>query len=109
MLYLASPYFHDDFTVMQQRFEAAVAAVAHFTEKGQVVYSPIAHFHPVAMTHNLPRGFDFWRKINFAMIDHADSLFVLQLDGWLDSKGVAAEVKYAEGLRIRVVYGLPRG
>lgn len=104
MIYLASPYSHPSVTVVEQRFEAACAAVAELCRKGYVPYSPIVHFHPVSIRHRLNGSFAFWRDINFAMLARADNLHVLMIDGWEDSIGVIAEIKHAEGLGKLVYY-----
>ena len=104
MIYLASPYSSPDPAVMQDRYERALAVAAMLTNKGQVVYSPIVHYHPMACVHDLPRDFSFWAKINFWMISRADSLYVLKLGGWQESVGVAAEIDYARKMRKQVVY-----
>ena len=95
MIYLASPYSDPDQSVMVRRFEDACEAVAHLTNSGKTVYSPIVHFHPVAIRHQLPRDFAFWREVNFNMLDRASKLYVLMLDGWRDSVGVQAEIDRA--------------
>lgn len=104
MIYLASPYTHVEEWRVEDRFKRACAAVARLSELGLVVYSPIVHFHPVSVRHKLPGDFAFWKRINFAMIDKADELRVLQLYGWEDSIGVKAEIEYARGLALPIKY-----
>jgi hypothetical protein len=41
MIYLASPFTHDDPAVRQQRFEAACRAAAILISQGKTVFSPI--------------------------------------------------------------------
>lgn len=95
MIYLAQPYSDPSLEVMNDRFEAALAAVAHLVRKNQLVYSPIVHFHSVAAYHDLPRSFEFWQTMNMRMLDKADQFFVLRLPGWESSKGLTAETTYA--------------
>jgi hypothetical protein len=104
MLYLASPYSSPDPAVRQARYEANRTMVAHLACKGYIVYSPIVHFHPVAVAHQLPTEFAFWQAQNRGMIDHADSLYVLQLEGWNSSIGVASELQYAAELGLPCIF-----
>lgn len=104
MIYLASPYTDPDTTVMHQRFLLACTAVGLLTGRGEIVYSPIVHFHPVAQLMDLPRDFEFWRKQNFAMIEICVSVTVLRLPGWETSRGVNAETAYAKLLGRPVTY-----
>jgi nucleoside 2-deoxyribosyltransferase len=104
VIYLAQPYTSPHLEVMHERYEAALAFVAHISRKNQCIYSPVVHYHPVAVYHDLPRAFDFWRPLNEHMIDLADSLYVLQLEGWRESFGTAAEIAYAKSLGKPVVY-----
>lgn len=107
MIYLASPYAHPDPVVMQQRFHQVCQATAALLRQGQVIYSPIAHNHYLACNFELPRTWDFWAGLDLPMLELADEIHVLMLDGWRDSRGVAAEITHAEELSKRVVYRAP--
>jgi len=104
MIYLASPYTHPDHDVMEQRFDAACRAAGHLMAQGPVVFSPIAHTHPIAVRCELPRGWEFWEQFDREFVLASEKLIVLQLDGWDASKGVAAEVRMAEESGIPVEY-----
>jgi len=101
MIYIASPYTADP-ELMGERAAKARAFVAYLARTGSHPYSPIVHFHSVAVAHRLPHEFEFWRDINFNMIKRADQLFVLRLKGWEESKGVTAEIIYAHQLDLPV-------
>jgi nucleoside 2-deoxyribosyltransferase len=102
--YIASPYTDEDNRLRQKRYEAVCAVCAHYTDHGVIVFSPIAHWHPIAANFKLPKHFDFWSKLNFTFIERADSLIVAKIDGWDKSKGVKAEVEYALTLGKEVEY-----
>lgn len=107
MIYLASPYTHPDPAVMQRRFEDARAATAALLSRGEIVYSPIVHGHAIAIAHDLPKDWGFWQRHCFAMLERADNLYVLMLDGWEQSRGVRAELdwwKAHRGRKHRVKY-----
>ena len=52
MIYLASPYTHDDPNVERERYESVCTVCAKFARLGKHVYSPIAHWHPIALAHD---------------------------------------------------------
>lgn len=104
LTYLASPYSHEDGRVRARRYQAAVAAVAAFMNRGEHVFSPIVHSYPVAIAHSLPGEWEFWAEYDECMVSRCDRLVVLQLEGWDNSRGIAAEVAIAERLGIPVIY-----
>jgi hypothetical protein len=94
LFYLASPYSHDDPQVVTWRYEKLKTVVANLVDQNFFIFSPILHWHPVAVDHKLPTSFEFWQSYNFHMIDVCDAMFVLQLPGWDTSIGVQAEIEY---------------
>ena len=108
VIYLASPYFATSEDLMEQRYLAAIDAVAHLLQQRRWVYSPIVHCHELAKRCGLPRDFTFWRDYNFAMLDCANEFCVLQLPGWEESKGVAAESAYAQARGLQMSKLVPR-
>lgn len=54
MIYLASPYSHADPAVQRHRYKEAQRATAEMMIEGRVVFSPIAHSHPIAERFDLP-------------------------------------------------------
>lgn len=100
---MASPYSHPDAGVRQQRFEAAVAHAAYAWKQGLVVFSPIAHSHPIAL-HGLDGSWEQWAAFDRAVLSACDAIWVLRLHGWSDSKGVAAELEIARELGLPVTY-----
>ena len=94
LVYLASPYSHDDDAMMLWRFERAAEAAAYLMRQGLLVFSPIAHTHPIAQ-FGLPKGWDFWKQYDSAFMDVClGGIVVLALPGWVASKGVQAEIAY---------------
>ena len=106
MIYLASPYTHDDPAVMQARYEAVCQAAAHFMGMGHHVYSPIAHSHGIA-AYGLPTEWKFWQALDEDMIRRCDEVWVVMLDGWDESRGIRAEVAFAQAEGKRVFFMLP--
>jgi hypothetical protein len=89
---------------MEQRFDAACRAAGKLMAEGHVVFSPIAHTHPIAVRCELPRGWDFWERFDREFVLASRKLVVLMIDGWDKSKGVAAEIKIAIDAGIPVEY-----
>lgn len=96
MIYLASPYSHPDPLIMKTRFLLAEQVVGLCTSAGMHVYSPIVHYHEIARKIILPTDFNFWKSINFDMIRRADAVYVLNIEGVHESKGVKAETQFAK-------------
>lgn len=92
--YLASPY--TKFARGQEAaFYEAAEAAAKLMAAGLVVYSPIAHSHPVATYGGLD-ALDgaFWLRQNQPMMEKMDGLIVLKLPGWKESEGVQIEIDF---------------
>lgn len=104
MIYLATPYSHPDIAVMESRFDMACRIAGRLMADGEIVFSPIAHTHPIAVRCELPRGSDYWNIYDREMLRAADKLVVVMMDGWRESKGIAGEIEIACELGIPVEY-----
>ena len=100
MIYLASPYTHEDPFIREERYLRAAKVTIDFLKKQMWVYSPIVHCHELAKFGGLPVDADFWRDYNFAMLKKSDKLIILRIQGWDTSKGVHGEKNEAERLGI---------
>lgn len=114
MIYLASPYTHPDPAVMEERFNKVTTVAAKLIHRGYMIYSPIMHFHPIAVRENLPRDYKYWQLINQKMIMLCDEVWILDLVGLAESKGCNEERQFAmaNGVPVRtinpVAYGVER-
>ncbi|MDH5184381.1 MAG: DUF1937 family protein [Gammaproteobacteria bacterium] len=96
MKYLACPYSHPEPSVREIRFQAVTDLAASKVAAGEHILSPITHGHALAMTdHKLPMEFEYWEALCKKMIDACDEVMVLTLEGWKESVGVQAEIRYA--------------
>lgn len=102
LTYLASPYSHPEAHVREWRFQKVCAAAAALMRDGELVFSPIAQSHPIALYGALPLGFDFWERYDRAVLACCRRVLVYKLPGWDASKGVAAEIAIAIELDIPV-------
>lgn len=103
MHYLATPYTARrddgsmDMELMTRRFEQTCVLVGALTKTGLHVWSPIVHWHPVALRVDLPHDYAFWQRINHEQIDRSSGLLVPELPGVDTSVGVKGECEYAIG------------
>lgn len=104
LVYLASPYTHDDKTVVKERYMRAAKKAAELITQGELIFSPIAMAHPMATYGKLPGNWEFWEKFDKAFISCCHKLIVYRLSGWETSKGVQAEIKIAQEMGIPVEY-----
>jgi len=104
MIYLASPYTSADSDLMDRRYELICNACAGYTKSGLHVYSPIAHWHPIAKQYDLPRDADYWQEHNFLMIEYCPDFWAIKFPGWQSSIGLAAEVMKAKHIGRKVTY-----
>jgi hypothetical protein len=104
MIYLATPYTHPDHSVMQNRFEMACSVAGKLMREGHIVFSPIAHTHPIAVRCELPRDWGFWHKYDAEFIEACDEVWVVRMDGWDVSRGVLAEIDIAKDFGKPVKY-----
>lgn len=104
-IYLASPYSHPDGKVRIDRFHAACKAAAKLIEQGHIVFSPVAHSHPIADYLNNHNDGDYWLRQDLGFLDSwADEMWVLRIEGWKGSKGIEKEMEYAKRIGIEIRY-----
>jgi len=104
LVYLAIPYTHADPEVREQRFQTVNKVAGDLINKGEYIYSPISHCHPISLVCDLPKEWEYWDGYCRACLSCCKKMYVLMLDGWKESTGVQAEIKIAEELGIEVEY-----
>lgn len=100
LIYLASPYTSTHEAVIERRVKQTQFAAAELIEAGHLIFSPVVHSHPLSEhisfdSTNTPGAMSEWMDYDKAMIDKADEVWVLCLDGWDESLGVEAEIEHA--------------
>lgn len=95
--YLAVPYTHPDPAVRQERWLEASRAAAWLMGVGYPVISPISMGHPVCV---MGAGGDWaaWQRVCLAMLEAAQDMIILAVDGWRESTGIRAEATHARKL-----------
>lgn len=102
MIYLACPYSHESKLKRIERFNQVSYFAGELMKQGEVVISPITHSHTIAELQDMPKDFEFWKHQDLTILSKCDKLVVLMLPGWSESKGVNAEMKYANENNIQI-------
>lgn len=107
LIYLSSPYTHDDPFVRSVRFLESARACAWILGKLRlVVFGAIAHSE--AFNHyKLPMEWEFWAEFDTVYINRCKEVWVLCIPGYTNSMGVNAEIKIARNLGRKIVYMIP--
>ena len=108
MIYVCSPYSHDDPAVREKRFDAACRAAAELIRQGKTLFAPIVFSHPICR-YGLPLDWRFWERHHRRYLEACDEVVVLMLDGWRESVGVQAEIAIARELGKPVSLLAPTG
>jgi Domain of unknown function (DUF1937) len=106
VIYLACPYSHPDPAIREARFQAACRAAANLLFAGEVAFAPVVYGHPLVEL-GVPVDWNFWSRLDHAIIERSDSVHVLALPGWDMSVGVRQEVLFARSLGKPVKFVLP--
>jgi hypothetical protein len=96
--YMAGPYSDN----IEERYTQHLKAVALLTRCKLTIYSPIVHFHNVALLHNMPTDSIFWQEHDFNMIRSSKGLILLCLSNWAKSRGVVNELNFCNKNNIPV-------
>lgn len=95
LIFISTPYSHPDRLVMIDRFETTCQVVAKLLNQGKFPISPIVHGHPT--THYGVRGdWEFWNNYCHEFIIASHIVYVVDMEGWRESTGVQAEIKFAK-------------
>lgn len=104
MIYLASPYSDPSPVVRENRYDLALDATAYLMRQGIVVFSPIVHCYEIQQRYKLPGDHNFWLTYDEGILRRCFAMWILCIEGWRESKGIASEMKFCERNNIRVSY-----
>lgn len=96
--YLASPYTDPDEAVRNRRAELSNEYAGHLLRHGVFTYQAIWSTHAIAERHALPVPHEHWIALNKAFIDPSAGIIVCDIPGWITSRGIAHEIKYARSI-----------
>lgn len=90
---------------IEAAFEDAARLAGRLLRTGIVVYSPIAHTHPIAMLSGIdPLDHSIWLDFDARMMRAADACLVALMTGWRDSYGVNHEIEFFRAAEKPVLY-----
>lgn len=119
MIYIASPYWHEDYQVRLRRVEQTLLITRSLLRRKMPVFSPIIHGHTLsevglslatAKSTILPDiGFSHedWIAVDFQYLRCCSSMIVLEIDGWRESRGVTMERNFCGQNSIPVTHMPP--
>jgi len=73
------------------------------------VFSPITHTHVISEVGNLSGAYERWATLDEAMIAASAGMIIVEMDGWRESVGIAAEIEICRRLTKPVYYMRPDG
>lgn len=107
IIYLGSPYTHEDENIQHERFEQAILAAGYLINRNEYVFSPIAHSHPIQMACKLDGSFRYWAELDRRWISVCSYFYILQISGWKESVGLKEEFKIARELNKMICRMVP--
>ena len=102
--YIASPYSHPDPLTMSQRVVDVAACVDAIVKNYDNVKPQSPILETVGMNDRGVIPKEGWYKYDFGLLNKADRLIVLMLDGWESSIGVGLEIAFALGRGMPISY-----
>jgi hypothetical protein len=102
LYYLATPYSHPSPRIKKRRYNIANKVAASMIKDGYLLITPIASSAALAKAGDLAGEFWQWAKLDLELVSRSDGVIVLDMPGWRESVGVAAEVMRATSLGIPV-------
>ena len=104
MIFLASPYSDPDPCVIEARYKEVCCIAGALMERGFVVFSPVAHCHPISIRSHLSSSPKYWGKFDAEFIGACEKVVVVMLPGWEHSLDVAGQIAIAQRLSKPVEY-----
>jgi len=102
MIYLASPYWHEEVKVRLHRTEQTMLIARALLRRKLPIFSPIIHGHALnegGLNFNSQKpaspdiGFSHqdWLDVDFQYLKVCSMMMIAQIEGWQSSKGVNME------------------
>lgn len=105
LIYLASPYSHEDPKIREQRYNNVLNITKEMLQRGFYIYSPIVHNHNIVKligNRTEESAWEFWEKYDISFLRKCDTLWIFMDDGWRESKGIKAEYFVAKTLHLTI-------
>ncbi len=104
VIYLASPYTHQDQSVVEENFRKISRVAAKLVSEGHVAISPITYGHTLLDFKKMPSDWQFWQNFCSQILYKCDKLLVVKMEGWEKSRGVKDEMSIARDHGIPIEY-----
>jgi hypothetical protein len=112
LIYLASPYSHNDPKIRQERYDKTLRVTAKLITRGYHIFSPIAYIHAIVehlITADCTIPTDYFEfkngeKFDKDIIRRCDEFWVFTLDGFKNSIGVIEEWDFAQRLYLPIMF-----
>jgi hypothetical protein len=108
--YVAAAYSHPDKQISLFRKKHQELVIGHLASLGIFCLDPLANHYVVETLKingrtPLPTEFEFWNGFCHRSMDATDGIIVCDtIDGWKESLGVTAEIKYATECEKPILY-----
>ncbi len=108
LIYLSSPYTHEDQLVREVRFLEACKATSWVINTLRInAIGAMVHSHPLVVRYSLPVEWEFWADYDTTIIRACREVWVLCIPGYTNSTGVTTEVRIAKELGRQIRYMIP--
>lgn len=114
MIYLATPYWHEEEIIRTERVRAAALLTRALIRRGLPVFSPIVHSHTLnhyagadVKKSKLPLSNQDWINLDFMYLGACNMMLVAQIHGWRESSGIKQELEFCTKMKIPVTMMLP--
>jgi hypothetical protein len=105
MIYVASPFTHDDEAIKEYRKQINEKVCSHLIKLGYCAISPIVYGCTLIDKHWLTNDdFTYWESFCLTLLKKSDIMYVLRLDGWAKSMGVFNEINFAWDNSIPIMF-----
>lgn len=102
LIYLACPFRHADPIVQRKRCAATHYVAAQLSLQGRHVFSPLTHNELLIDIINDAIPGEQWMQFDLAILAICKHLYIVKMEGWELSKGVAREIAFAKERGITV-------
>ena len=95
LIFISSPYTHEDPLVVEENFVKVAKLSAHLTSNGHITFSPIVYGHTLLKYAKIEADWETWKVFCLTFLKKSEELWVYKMDGWNRSRGVAEEIEFA--------------
>ncbi len=104
MIYIASPYNHEDPAQVKLNYILVTKYVAELVSQGITAISPITYGHTLLEYKEMPSDWVFWNKFCLSLLIKCDEIWVYKMPGWIWSSGVSDEIEFAKNNNIPIKF-----